>query len=134
MLKPGIVLLLLALFLCPLNSQAQDICFDDATASRMVVALEQAKIAEQQLTLAATGNTELQQQSDILKGTVRLLEDQITVYKNMIDMQNKMAEAKDKAFEQQLKAATPTFMQKLQQNFLAGGIGAILAAVGILLL
>ncbi len=122
------------MFLCPLNSFAQDICFDENTAGRMVVALEQAKIAEQQLTVAANGNTELQQQLGIVKGTVKLLEEQITLYKNMIDMQNKMSEAKDKAFEQQLKVVTPTFMDKIKSNFLAGGIGAILMAVGILLL
>ncbi len=100
----------------------------------MVVSLEQAKIAEQQLSIVARSNTELQQQVDILKGTIKLYEDQIVVYKNMIDMQNKMSDAKDKAFEQQLKAATPTFMDKVKSNFLAGGIGAILTGVVILLL
>ena len=130
----GIVLLLSAILLWPSNSFGQGVCFDDATAGRMVVALEQAKISEQQLTVQAGSNAELQQQVEILKGTVKLYEEQIGIYKNMNDMLNKMADAKDKAFEQQLKAATPTFMDKVKDNFLAGGIGAILAAVAMLLI
>jgi hypothetical protein len=129
-----IALLLSVILLCPLSSFAQDACFDDATAGRMVVALEQAKIAEQQLSVAAGSNAELQQQAEILKGTIKLMQDQIDIYKNMVDMQNKMADAKDKLFEQQLKAATPTFMDKVKNNIVAGGVGAVLAVVAILLL
>lgn len=128
------VLLLLVLLLCPLSSFAQDICFDDATAGRMIVALEQAKICEQQLTVAADGSAELRQQLEIIKVTVKLLEDQISIYKNMAEMTAKMGEAKEKLFEQELKAAQPTFMDKVKTNVLAGGIGAVLATVVILLL
>ena len=100
----------------------------------MVVTLEQAKIAEQQLSVAAGSSAELQQQAEILKGTIKLLQDQIDVYKNMIEMQARMSEAKDELFKQQLKAAQPSFMDKVKTNVLAGGVGAVLTVVAILLL
>lgn len=100
----------------------------------MVVALEQAKITAEQLEVNTGGNAELQQQVDILKGTIKLMEDQIVVYKNLQDMQKQMSDAKDKLVAEQLKAATPTFMDKLKSNILAGGIGAAAAVVIILLI
>lgn len=100
----------------------------------MVVAVEQAKIAEQQLTVASGINVELQQQLEILKTSVKLLEDQIVVYKNMDEMNVQMSAAKDDLFKEQLKAAQPSFMDKVKSNVLAGGVGAVLAVVVILLL
>jgi hypothetical protein len=79
----------------------------------MVVALEQAKFTEEQLAASNGQSAELIQQKE---------------------MSTKMGEMQDKACKEQIKAATPTFMQRLQQNFLAGGIGAAIAAVVILLL
>lgn len=129
-----IALLLSVILRCPPNSFAQDTCFTEEVAGRMVVALEQAKIAEQQLSVAAGSNAELQQQAEILRGTIKLMQDQLNVYKNMVEMQNKMSEAKDKLFEEQLKAAKPSFMDNVKTNVLAGGVGAVLAVVAILLL
>jgi hypothetical protein len=134
MKKLGIVLLLLVLLLFPLNSFAQDICFDEATAGRMIVALEQAKIASQQLEVQAGSNSELQQQLEILKGTIKLMEDQIVVYKNIQDMNKQMSDAKDKLHEQELKAVKPTFWDNMQKYIVGGGIGAAVAVAIILIL
>jgi hypothetical protein len=98
----------------------------------MVVALEKAKITEQQLSVQAGSNTELQNQLDILRNTIKLYEDQIAVYKNMQDMNAKMGDMKDKACQEQIKAATPTFMDKLKSDVLAGGVGAVLAVIVII--
>ena len=100
----------------------------------MVMALEQAKIAEQQLSVQAAGNVELQSQADILKGTVKLLEDQIIVYRSMADMTKQMSDAKDKACVEQIKAAKPTFMQNLGKYMTGGGIGAVLTIIVIAIL
>jgi hypothetical protein len=127
-------LLLSAILLWPLSSYAQGVCFDDETAGRMVVALEQAKFTEEQLAASNGQSAELIQQKEILQSTIKLLQDQIATYKSMQEMSTKMGEMQDKACKEQIKAATPTFMQRLQQNFLAGGIGAAIAAVVILLL
>ena len=100
----------------------------------MVVALEQAKIAEQQLLTQAGGNTELQSQIDILRNTIKLYEEQIIVYKNMTEMNSKMQEMKDKACAEQIKAATPTFMDNMTKYLTGIGIGGILAGIVILVL
>lgn len=127
-------MLLLAILLWPLNSFAADTCFSEEVAGQMVVALEQAKIAAQQLETQSGGNVELQSQVDILKGTVKLMEDQIVVYKNLQDMQAKMSEAKDQLHEQELKAVAPTFWGNVQKYIVGGGIGAVVTAAIILLL
>lgn len=98
------------------------------------MALEQAKLSDSQLEALNGSSQELIQQKEILQGTIKLLQDQIATYKSMSEMTAKMDDMKDAACKEQVKAATPTFMQKLQSNFLAGGIGAVLTAVVILLL
>jgi uncharacterized membrane protein YcaP (DUF421 family) len=100
----------------------------------MVVALEQAKITVEQLETQTGSNAELQSQVDILKGTIKLMEDQIVIYKNLQDMQAKMSEAKDQLHEQELKAAKPTFWGNMQKYIVGGGIGAAVTAAIILLL
>jgi len=127
-------LLLLVILLWPLSSFAEDTCFSEEVAGQMVVALEQAKITVEQLETQSGSNVELQSQVDILKGTIKLMEEQIVVYKNLQDMQAKMSEAKDTLHAQELKAVTPTFMDKLKTNILAGGVGAVVTVVVILLL
>ena len=101
--------------------------------------MEQAKITEQQLSVAGDKDANLRQQTEILRGTIKLYEEQIAAYKdqtvifkNMIDMQNKMSDMKDKACEAQVKAATPTFWDNMTKYIVgaAGGAGIL----GVLLL
>lgn len=127
-------MLLLAILLWPLNSFGQDTCFSEEVAGQMVVALEQAKITVLQLETQSGSSIELQSQVDILKGTIKLMEEQITVYKNLQDMQAKMSVAKDQLHEQELKAAKPTFWGNMQKYIVGGGIGAAVTAAIILLL
>ena len=134
MLKRGLVISLLVLLLCPLNSRAQDICFDDATAGRMVVALEQARISDSQLEAFNGSSQELIQQKEILQGTIKLLQDQIATYKSMQEMTAKMDDMKDKACAEQVKAATPTFTQNMGKYSTGAIVGAILTALAILAL
>jgi hypothetical protein len=132
--------LLLILFLPPLASAESDTSASPpAIASDILVKLEQAKYAEQQLAVAAEKDANLRQQADILRGTIKLYEEQIAAYKdqgvifkNMIDMQNKMSDMKDKACDERVKAATPTFWDNMTKYIVgaAGGAGAL----GILLL
>ena len=98
------------------------------------MALEQAKIAEQQLTVQAGGNAELQQQVEILKETIKLYEEQISLYKNMVDIHSKISDAKDKACTEQIKAATPTFMENLGKYTVGGGVGAVLLGLALILI
>jgi hypothetical protein len=129
-----IALLFWATLLCPLNSFAENVCWDEATAGRMVVALEQKNICEQQLTVQLGSNAELQQQKDILLETTKLKDEQLIIYKNMVDMQTKLSEAKDKLHAEELKAAKPTFMQELGKYAIgaAGGAGILLLIIVLL--
>lgn len=133
-MRYGIVLLFSGMLLWPSNSFAQGVCFDDDTAGRMVVALEQARISEGQIEALNGSSQELIQQKEILQSTVKLLQDQIVVYKNMADMNAKMSDMKDKACEAQVKSATPTFMDNLTKYLAGVGVGGILAGIAILLL
>lgn len=124
--------MLLIALLFPQSSSAEEICFDEGTAGKIVVDLERAKIAEQQLVVAAEGSEELKQQLTILKGTIQLLQDQIEVYKqidevskNMIEMKNQISVAKDQIWKQQVDAAKPSFFDNAK-IFLGGiGVGAL---------
>jgi septation ring formation regulator EzrA len=99
----------------------------------MVVALEQARYTEQQLTVMVEENGELQKQLDIVKATVKLLEDQIAAYKTFQDTMKSLSEAKDEACKAEIKAARPTFWQNLQKYFVGMGIGGLLVGVACLL-
>ena len=100
----------------------------------MVVALEKAKIVEQQLSVQVNGNAELQTQVDILRNTIKLYEDQIAVYKSMSEMNQKMGDMKDKVCQEQIKAATPTFMDNMGKYLTGAGIMGVLGLIGIILL
>ncbi len=73
-------------------------------------------------------------QVDILKGTIKLMQDQIEVYKSMGETMKAMGETKDKLCAEQIKAATPTFWDNVKSNVLAGGVGAALLGVILVLL
>jgi len=89
---------------------------------------------EQQLTIQAGGNEELQRQLVILQSTIKLYEEQISVYKTMIEMVKTLQEVKDQTCKEQIKAATPTFWDNLQKYFVGVGIGGILVGVILILI
>lgn len=96
--------------------------------------MEQARFTEQQLVVMAEQNGELQKQLDIVKATVKLLEEQIIAYKTYQETLKALSDAKDEACKEQIKAATPTFWQNLQKYFVGVGIGGLLVGIGVLLL
>lgn len=65
---------------------------------------------------------------------IQMYIDKEKIYQDKEKTNQSFSDMKDKACQEQVKAATPSFMDKLKSNFLAGGIGAVLAAVVILLL
>ena len=98
----------------------------------MVVTLEQAKITLEQLQLSEEKTAEVQKQVDILTKTIVLLEGQIEAYELMMVNNKQMSEAKDKVCQEQIKAATPTFMDNLQKYMVGAGAGAVI--VGLIIL
>ena len=118
------------MLLFPLIVQAEGLSV--STANRILIALEQAKICEEQLVTASESNAEVQKQLEIVRSSIKLLEEQLVIYKSMVEMLNKIQETKDNAYEQAIKDAKPSFMDNLQKYLTGIGIGGI--AVGILLL
>jgi hypothetical protein len=133
MQKLVIASLLLGILLWPLSSFAQ-VTFDDVTAGKMVVALEQARIVEKQLTVMAEENAELQGQLDTLKGTIKLMEEQSIIYQNLIAMNKQMSDAKDKACADAVKAASPTWWDNMSKYLAGVGVGAAFAIAAVLIL
>lgn len=99
-----------------------------------MVALEQAKLTEEQLVAQAGENAELQIQVEILQGTIKLMQEQIAVYRNMSEMNQKMSDMKDKVCEEQVKAAKPTFGQNMTKYLAGFGAGGAFVVVLLLLL
>lgn len=99
----------------------------------MVVALEQISIMEKQIETAEEGTAELQKQVDLLKTTVKTMQDLIEVYKTKELMQAKLDETKDKLHEKELKASQPSMWENLQKYFTGGGVGALVVLAAFLL-
>jgi hypothetical protein len=100
----------------------------------MVMELERTANLGKQVGLLEQGTAEMQAQLDILKETVRIQKEQVDMATAALEAQKKLAEAQDANCQQLLKAAKPTFLDDVKSNVLAGGVGAVLAAMVILLL
>ena len=96
--------------------------------------LERTANLGRQVELLEQGTAEMQTQLDILKETIRIQKEQVDVATAAMEAQKKLAEAQEANCRQLLKAAKPTFLDNVKSNVLAGGVGAVLAVVAILLL
>jgi hypothetical protein len=128
-----IALLLLAFLCCPAGSRAEDACFDEAVAKKMIVVIEQCPMCEQQVSALTTANAELQRHLDLKEGTIKLQKEQIAIQENMIEMLKRTDAAKDKLHAEELKAAKPTFFQTLGQVAAGFAVGVVVA-IGVVLL
>ena len=117
-----------------LPSNAQDVCFDEATAGRMVVELERIPNLQRQLQLQESISLELTYQKDTLLETVRLQKEQVTLAQETIAAQKQVAEVAEKNCEARVEAAQPSFWHQLGTHTGAFGVGAVIAAVLVLLL
>lgn len=105
-----------------------------ATANRILIALDQAKICEQQLLIAADKDAESQKQLEILRSTIKLYEEQIEAFKNLRTMDEAISIQKDKACREEIKAAKPTFMRDMGKYSTGAVVGAGLFGLLLLLL
>jgi hypothetical protein len=96
--------------------------------------LERTANLGKQVRLLEQGTAEMQVQLDILKETIRIQKEQVDVATASLVAQKNLAEIQDANCQQLIKAAKPTFMDNVKNNVLAGGVGAVLAVVAILLL
>jgi len=100
----------------------------------MVLELERTANLGKQVELLEQGTAEMQTQLDILKETIRIQKEQVDVATVALEAQKKLVEIQDANCRQMVKAAKPTFLDNVKSNVLAGGVGAVLVVVVILLL
>lgn len=96
--------------------------------------LERTANLGRQVELLEQGTAEMRAQLDILKETIRIQKEQVDVANAAMEAQKNLAETQDANCRQLLKAAKPTFLDNVKSNVLAGGAGAVLAVLAILLL
>ena len=119
---------------CPDSYAQGSICFSENVAGKMVMELERTANLGRQVELLEQGTAEMRAQLDILKETIRIQKEQVDAATAAMEAQKKLAEVQDENCRQLLKAAKPTFLDNVKNNVLAGGVGAVLAVVAILLL
>jgi hypothetical protein len=124
----------LLLWALPLSSFAQDVCFDEITAGRMVVELERIPNLQQQLSLQEAITVELTGQRDVLLETVKIQKEQVGLANDTIKAQKQLAEVQDENCKKMVEAAKPSFWSRIGTHATAFGIGGIIAAVLVLLL
>ncbi len=158
--KCALAILLLVFLLLPLVCAAQDTsaslpATNDSPAGRMLVLIEQRNQIEQLIASGEGRIEELNKQlvwkdEEILhlQEIIKLKDEKIQLYieKDAVRQdtekmyQNKektmqtLYDAKDKAYEERIKAATPTFMDNMTKYVTGVGIGGILAGIVLLLL
>ena len=116
------------------DATAQDVCFDEHVAGKMVVELERIPNLQQQLGIQESITVELTSQRDVLLETVKIQKEQVDLANDTIKAQKQLAEIQDENCKRQIEAAKPSFWSRLGTHVTAMGVGGIIAAVLVLLL
>lgn len=123
-MKLGILLIsVIILLFSSSGAYAEDICFSEQTAKKMIVDLELKKNYEEQIEYYKEGNKELEYQIKLLKEVNSLQKEQITQYKDLMKLQ------KD-GYESIIKENKPSFIKKTFEAIGFVGIGVL---IGLLL-
>ena len=121
--------LLLVSIIWATPSQANDVCFTEANASKIVVELEKGRICEQQVVQYEVSVKELSVQIESLKTQVETMSKKFDETMKQLETERKIASEKDKARIEEIKAAG-----KPQWTMLFGGFGAGALLIGALFL
>ena len=121
--------LITALMLWATPLLANDVCFSEADASKIVVELEKGRICEQQVVQYEVSVKELSIQIESLKTQVETMSKKFDETMKQLETERKIASEKDKARLEEIKAAG-----KPQWTMLFGGFGAGALLVGALIL
>ena len=108
---------------------ANDVCFTEADASKIVVELEKGRICEQQVVQYEVSVKELSIQIESLKTQVDTMSKKFDETMKQLETERKIASEKDKARLEEIKAAG-----KPQWTMLFGGFGAGALLIGALVL
>ena len=130
-LDPRLILLSLitALMLWATPLLANDVCFSEADASKIVVELERGRFCERELVQYEVSVRELSIQIESLKTQVETMSKKFDETMKQLDTERKIADEKDKARLEEIKTAG-----KPQWTMLFGGFGAGAVAAIVLIL
>ena len=109
--------------------QANDVCFTESDASKIVVELEKGRICEQQVVQYEVSVKELSIQIESLKTQVDTMSAKFDETMKQLESERKIASEKDKARLEEIKTAG-----KPQWTMLFGGFGAGALLIGALVL
>ena len=121
--------LITALMLWVTPSQANEVCFTESDASKIVVELEKGRICEQQVVQYEVSVKELSIQIESLKTQVETMSKKFDETMKQLESERKIASEKDKARLEEIKTAG-----KPQWTMLFGGFGAGALLIGALVL
>ena len=124
-----LVSLLLVSIIWVTPSQANEVCFTEADASKIVVELEKGRICEQQVVQYEVSVKELSIQIESLKTQVETMSNKFDETMKQLESERKIADEKDKARLEEIKTAG-----KPQWTMLFGGFGAGALLIGALVL
>ena len=126
-----LVSLLLASIILATHLSANDICFTEPDASKIVVELEKGRICEQEVIQYESSVKELSIQIESLKTQVESMNKKFDETVKLLESERKISEEKDKARLEEIRQAG-----KPQWMMLFGGFsaGAILVGALVLLL
>ena len=121
--------LITALMLWATPLLANEVCFTESDASKIVVELEKGRICEQQVVQYEVSVKELSVQIESLKTQVETMSKKFDETMKQLETERKIASEKDKARLEEIKTAG-----KPQWTMLFGGFGAGALLIGALVL
>ena len=121
--------LLLASIIWATPLWANDICFTESDASKIVVELEKGRICEQEVIQYESSVKELSIQIESLKTQVESMNKKFDETMKQLEAERKIADEKDKARLEEIKTAG-----KPQWTMLFGGFGTGALLIGALVL
>jgi hypothetical protein len=125
---------LLLAAISPCHEVRADVSFDDATAGNIIVALERAENLRAQIDLQDKMVRELTGQVSSIRESVAVQKEQSEMAAKVIEEQKKLIDLKDQDCKAQVAAAKPSFVDRLLSHIAAGGVGAVLAVIAVLII
>ncbi len=98
---------------------SQSVCFDELTAGRLVVQVEQTQNLKEQIELYKQANAELETQIKLLKEINNLKEEQISKQKDLLNVQKI-------TYEGIIKENKPNVLRQIFNTIGAMGIGVLI--------
>lgn len=105
---------------------ADEICFTEEQAKKLVYELEQGKIAQDQVVLYKQENSELENQVKLLKEINDLKDQQLKIDEKTIQQYKDLIDFQKKSYEQIVKELKPSPVKQFLNNFGFMGVGLLL--------